>query len=239
MIPSRILLALSVATVSPARAHAQWPPESFENLEVLPEDITFGELFQTMSGFTRALGVRCSFCHIGDENASLDEYDFPSDEKPTKRKPGAAEFEYAHRAGAETVHFWGDESDPVCRFANSADLSLKHVRPGYEGTSPCDDGAPFTSAVGTYRANAWGLHDLAGNVNEWVLDCWKGDHRGKPADGTPYVFDGCPLRRLKGGSWWSGSSGVQIPKNFGFLPTERSPETGFRVVRELVPHHSP
>lgn len=81
-----ILFALSVVAARPARAHAQWPPESFKNLEVLPKDITFQEIFRTMSGFTRALGVRCSYCHVGDPNASLAEYDFVSDEKATKQK---------------------------------------------------------------------------------------------------------------------------------------------------------
>lgn len=83
--PFLVLVALCAAFLLPVAARAQWPPESFENLQVLPKDIALQELFQTMSGFTRALGVRCSYCHVGDEGASLDEYDFVSDDKATKR----------------------------------------------------------------------------------------------------------------------------------------------------------
>ncbi len=155
----------------------------------------------------------------------------------TYRLPTAAEFEYAHRAGATADLYWGEESQ-VCEYANTADQSLIRVRPGRgDGSDPpsCNDGYPFTSPVGSFKPNSWGVYDMAGNVNEWVQDCWKATHRGKPTDGKAYQFEGCPLRRLKSGSWWSDPSGVRIQKNFGFLPTERWAETGFRLVRELTP----
>ena len=57
-----------------------------KNLEVLPEDITAQELSAAMRGFTRALGVRCSNCHVGEEGQDLAEYDFESDEKELKQK---------------------------------------------------------------------------------------------------------------------------------------------------------
>lgn len=67
-------------------AHGQWPPQSLENLKVLPHDIAVNDLVGIMADFTRALGVRCTFCHVGEEGMPLGEYDFVSDEKPTKRK---------------------------------------------------------------------------------------------------------------------------------------------------------
>jgi hypothetical protein len=60
-------------------------PEKFENLQVLPKDISRGQLIQVMRGFATGLGVRCQFCHIGEEGASFATFDFKSDEKPTKR----------------------------------------------------------------------------------------------------------------------------------------------------------
>lgn len=72
--------------VAPARAAAQWPPDSLTNLRVFPEDITVGELTSIMADFTRALGVRCTHCHVGEEGRSLATYDFASDDKATKRK---------------------------------------------------------------------------------------------------------------------------------------------------------
>ncbi len=60
-------------------------PEEFTNLKVLPEDISQRRLVTIMRGFTRALGVRCSTCHVGGEGQDLSEYDFASDDEATKR----------------------------------------------------------------------------------------------------------------------------------------------------------
>lgn len=79
-------LVMGLSAVEPATAAAQWPPDSITNLQVLPENLEFRRLVDIMAGFTRALGVRCSFCHMGEEGMPLAEYDFASDEKPTKRK---------------------------------------------------------------------------------------------------------------------------------------------------------
>lgn len=63
-----------------------WPPDSIKNLQVLPADISFGELVGTMRGFAIGLGVRCIHCHVGDDPSDLASTDFASDEKITKRK---------------------------------------------------------------------------------------------------------------------------------------------------------
>ena len=78
-----LIIVLTLLAVPPA--HAQWPPE-VQNLQVLPDDIPFRDLVDVMAGFTRALAVRCSFCHVGEEGAPLSSYDFASDDKLTKRK---------------------------------------------------------------------------------------------------------------------------------------------------------
>jgi hypothetical protein len=65
---------------------ATWPPEKFNNLKVLPDDIPTQALIDRMAGFTRALGVRCTHCHVGEEGRPLSTYDFESDDKGTKRK---------------------------------------------------------------------------------------------------------------------------------------------------------
>jgi len=72
----------SVALAAPASAQI---PEEFTNLKVLPEDIRQRELIGIMRGYTRALGVRCSTCHVGEESQDLSEYDFASDDEATKR----------------------------------------------------------------------------------------------------------------------------------------------------------
>ncbi len=80
------LLAAILLLAVPEPAAAQWPPDTLENLEVLPQDIDTRELIGIMAGFTRALGVRCQYCHVGEEGMPLAQFDFPSDEKETKRK---------------------------------------------------------------------------------------------------------------------------------------------------------
>jgi len=80
-----VLVATAVAAVAtPARA--QWPPERFVNLQVLPDTTSQQTLFNVMGGFARALGVRCNYCHVGEDGQPLSTYTFPSDEKVTKRK---------------------------------------------------------------------------------------------------------------------------------------------------------
>lgn len=73
------LLCLSVlagfAIIPSARAQERWSwPEEPKNLQVLPKEFTGQKLRPIMTGFTRALGVRCSYCHVGEEsNARLDQ----------------------------------------------------------------------------------------------------------------------------------------------------------------------
>ena len=67
----------------PAGGRGPQPPP--KNLQVLPKDMTRQQVTQIMRGFTRGLGVRCPYCHVGEEGADLSTFDFASDEKPTKK----------------------------------------------------------------------------------------------------------------------------------------------------------
>jgi tetratricopeptide (TPR) repeat protein len=80
------LLTAGLTIALPTTTAAQWPPERLENLKVLPDTIPVPQLVDLMAGFTRALGVRCTHCHVGEESQPLSAYDFPSDEKLPKRK---------------------------------------------------------------------------------------------------------------------------------------------------------
>ena len=102
------VLMLLLCSASPLAA--QWPPEKFTNLKVLPDSIPRDTLVQLMAGFTRALGVRCTHCHVGEEGEPLATYDFASDEKHPKemarqmlRMVAAINGEYlgSHRHGDE------------------------------------------------------------------------------------------------------------------------------------------
>jgi len=82
-----LVLALILCTASSALLAQQFQfPDKPKNLSVLQKTITAKELAATMRGFTSALGVRCDYCHVGEEGKDLREYDFPSDAKPAKAK---------------------------------------------------------------------------------------------------------------------------------------------------------
>ena len=78
-------LSLATFLALPASAQESWNwPEKPKNLQVLPKEWPGKRLEPVMKGFTRALGVRCSYCHKGEEGKPLSTYDFASDENPNK-----------------------------------------------------------------------------------------------------------------------------------------------------------
>ena len=92
----------------------QWP-EKAENLKVLPEDFPPENLRAVMTGFSRALGVRCSHCHVGEEGQPLSTFDFASDENPKKEVARSmlemlgdinGRLKTIDRGGAEPVNMW-------------------------------------------------------------------------------------------------------------------------------------
>ena len=142
------------------------------------------------------------------------------------RLPSEAEWEYAARAGSPFA--WGPAQDEksLCTFANGADASLKSL---LWANIHCDDGkARGVTTVGSYRPNSLGLHDMLGNVWEWVADCYA-DPATPPADGTAYLPATCALRVAKGGSWRSGPESLTIASHRALPASERRLTVGFRV----------
>lgn len=79
------ILFLFAFSVNHSYAQSDWKwPEKPQNLQVLPKDWTGKRLSPVMKGFTRALGVRCVYCHVGEEGKPLSTYDFVSDSNPNK-----------------------------------------------------------------------------------------------------------------------------------------------------------
>jgi tetratricopeptide (TPR) repeat protein len=75
------------ATLTPAQGQEAWRwPDNPQNIQVLPKELRGERLRPVMTGFARALGVRCSHCHVGEEGQPLDSYDFASDQNPNKER---------------------------------------------------------------------------------------------------------------------------------------------------------
>jgi formylglycine-generating enzyme required for sulfatase activity len=159
------------------------------------------------------------------------------------RLPSDAEWEYAARAGTTSAYFWGDDADRGCAWMNGGDPSLARALPpwtqtvardrasGWLGarTLECDDGSAFTSAVRSYRPNAFGLYDVAGNVWEWVDACR--DVPAADAKQTETADDRCALRGVRGGSWDDWPMDLRSADRHKTVWDTRRNDVGFRVAR--------
>ena len=90
-----------------------------------------------------------------------------------------------------------------------------------------------TLDVGTFAKNAFGLHDMHGNVWEWVQDCYKDNYAGAPTDGSAVTSGACELRILRGGSWNYYPQLLRAAYRYATVPGIRLDMTGFRVARGL------
>lgn len=141
------------------------------------------------------------------------------------RLPSEAEWEYALSTGS-------DMSEMVCSQGNIADLWLRSRFPREEAFD-CADGSYFTASVGSWPPNEYGLYDLVGNVREWTLDCWNGDHRRRPEGQGAWLSGDCGDRVIKGSSWLTGKPGISPAHRLGEPVDAAYNAVGFRVVREV------
>ena len=152
----------------------------------------------------------------------------------TYRLPTEAEFEYALRAGSDTVYHFGDDQELLCEYGNVPDQSLNAVSPELV-TTACSDGFADMAPVGQFKPNAFGLHDMTGNVWEWQDDCYERSYANVPTDGTALRKDGCEVFSVRGGSW-----GYDLPSLRSADRSDDPPDVlfdgiGLRVARDLAP----
>jgi formylglycine-generating enzyme required for sulfatase activity len=150
------------------------------------------------------------------------------------RLPSASEWEFAARAGAETPHSWASGGEDACANANVADASAGRRYPGW-AVFPCDDGYVYTAPVGAFKANAFGLNDMLGNVLQWTEDCWHENYAGAPIDGSSWTDGDCSLHEIRGGSWFSNPSYVRADYRNRFPADYRTSSAGIRLVRDIGP----
>ena len=129
-----------------------------------------------------------------------------------------AEWEYVARAGTTTAYHFGETISP--------------------SQANYDKDKRGTVEVGSYPANAFGLHDVHGNVQEWVEDCWHNDYNGAPSDGSAWTIncnDYDELRVLRGGSWGDDPRDLRSAGRGWSIAGGRYDNGGFRIARTLTP----
>jgi formylglycine-generating enzyme required for sulfatase activity len=150
------------------------------------------------------------------------------------RLPTEAEFEYALRAGRTTRYWWGDGSPSEVaenltgqhdnsRSRRKWDTYFKDYRDRHWGPAP----------AASFPANPFGLHDMGGNVAEWVTDCWHDSYIRAPADGSAWVNPGCQQRVVRGGYWASSPDQTRSAHRFSANASARDARVGFRIARDL------
>ena len=150
------------------------------------------------------------------------------------RLPHESEFEYALRATNPGRFPWGNAmpTSVLGNLTGDGDVSPSGRRwanafPNYR------DGEWGPAPVGQYRANAFGLHDMAGNVSEWTSDCWHQGYRRAPADGSAWTNPGCRSRVIRGGSWASSPAQHRSAWRMAQAHDITNARTGFRVARDI------
>ena len=137
-----------------------------------------------------------------------------------------SEWEYVARAGTTTP------------FHTGATISAGQAN--YDGNSTYGSGRKGryirkTVEVGSYAPNRFGLHDVHGNVREWVEGCWNGSYRGAPTDGSAWESGDCSWRVVRGGSWVNGPRILRSAYRVRVTAGIRGVDVGFRVARTLTP----
>ena len=137
-----------------------------------------------------------------------------------------AEWEYVARAGTSTpFHTGGTISTGQANYNGRFTYGNGREGEYRERTVP----------VGSFGANSFGLHDVHGNVSEWVEDCWNESYRGAPSDGSAWERGDCSRRELRGGSGFDGPSYLRSAFRFRLDSGNRYKYIGFRVAWTLTP----
>ncbi|MCU0918548.1 MAG: formylglycine-generating enzyme family protein [Planctomycetes bacterium] len=156
------------------------------------------------------------------------------------RLPTEAEWEYGCRAGSQAAFQWSDRPEEGAGWCNVADLTARENLQGMKSTYlffPWRDGYTFTAPVGRFRANAFGLHDMHGNVLEFCSDWYANDYYATGRLVDPQGPETGQFRILRGGDWSSGHTACRSAKRYRDRPGIRCSNLGFRIVMD--PNQSP
>ena len=134
-----------------------------------------------------------------------------------------AEWEYAARAQSAKAYSWGDD------IKNDGETMANCFTCGSEWDNK------MTAPVGSFAPNGFGLHDMHGNVWEWVEDCWHANYEGAPSDGSSWTNEAaCQSHVTRGGSFDLNPEYLRAASRAEFNADVRGLNLGFRVARPLT-----
>ena len=135
----------------------------------------------------------------------------------TYHLPSESQWEYAARAGSSSAYWWG------------RDLGDDHAH-CFACNSGLDPRKP--TKVGRFKANPFGIYDTAGNLQEWVYDCYNPNYQGAPDDGGVFEGGDCGHRVVRGGSYTSGPKSLRSSDRDKFPSDRGNDQIGIRIVRD-------
>jgi formylglycine-generating enzyme required for sulfatase activity len=141
--------------------------------------------------------------------------------KQTKKKYrllSEAEWEYVARAGTRTPYWWGTTKGQGKAHCFDCGSELNTNKP---------------AKVGSYSANPFGLNDTAGNVFEWVHDCYHRNYQDAPDDGSVWEGGDCSVRVARGGAFRSPASSMRVENREKFNSSKGHYNVGIRIARDL------
>lgn len=151
------------------------------------------------------------------------------------RLPSEAEWEYAARGGGIGIYAWGNNADLGCAHANLYDRRARNAFDFGWSYADCDDSYVELAPVGRFKPNGFGLHDMLGNVWEWVADCYRLTYDGAPNDGSAVAGDArCEKWSVRGGGWMTRPSRNRLTFRGRDPNDARYSYFGFRVARDLA-----
>lgn len=134
------------------------------------------------------------------------------------RLASEAEWEYMASTGKKSTFWWGYDEEPNRAHCFGCGTNLDPRKP---------------TKIGSFEANAFGIYDTAGNVSEWVHDCWHDNYKGAPTTGEVWEGGDCSFRSVRGGAYSTPPQSLRNAKRDKFKSDKAYDHLGIRVVREI------
>ncbi len=148
----------------------------------------------------------------------------------TVRLPFEAEWEYAGRAGTDSLYYWGNDEKSVGAYENIYDLSAEKELKLTHNAVETTDSYTVTSPVGLFKPNGFGLYDMAGNVSEWCSDWYRSKYYSDSQKMNPQGPLKGKARVIRGGNWECCKHEIRPSFRRGSLPDHKAENIGFRIV---------